>query len=57
MMTCIGKNSLPVLVCSVGVGGLLDSETLEETVIVLAAADVFTTKVFLLGITVINNGN
>ena len=56
-MICIGKNSLPVLVCSVGVAGLLDAETLEETVIVLAAADVFTTKVLLLGITVINNGN
>ena len=56
-MICIGKNSLPVLVCLVGVGGLLDAETLEKTVIVLAAADVFTTKVLLLGITVINNGN
>ena len=43
-MICIGKNSLPVLGCSIGVGGLLNAETLEETIIVLAAADVFTTK-------------
>ena len=47
-MICIGMNSLPVMGCSVGVGGLLAAETLdEETVIVLSAADVFTTKVLL----------
>ena len=57
LMICIGKNSLPVLGCSVGAGGLLDAETLEETVIVLVAAGVLITDVSLLGIAVMMEYN
>ena len=42
---CRGENSVPVSGSLVGVGGFLDAETLEETVIVLAADDVLTAKV------------
>ena len=47
---CIDENSVPVSDSSVGVGVVLDAETLEETVIVLAATGVLTTKVLLPGI-------
>ena len=50
MILCIGENSVPASDSSVGVGGFLDAETLEETVVVLAAADVLITEVSVLGI-------
>ena len=53
----IGENSVPVSGFLVGVGEVSDAETLEETVIVLAAVDVLTTKVLLLGITAMNGYN
>ena len=47
---CIGENNVPVSGSSVGVGGILDGEALEETVIVL-------TLVLLLGIAAMKEYN
>ena len=53
----IGENTVPFSGFLVGVGEVSDAETLEETAIVLAVADVLTTKVLLLGVTAMNGYN